>query len=449
MSYRFATNSSGAGDTYALGSANELVVPLGVVSFSTSSSASMVTGSGTDRTVTVYGFLGAATKAIDLNGGTGTHFANYRIFVGSAGIVDANSTAVSLVGGNNRITNYGQIVSHSGSAISLSADVADPVGIIKNYGDISAAASAVFVLSGGALKLFNYGQLSGDFRSVFGDVGNDVVNNWGKAIGNVELLGGDDRLINRGLIVGDILMDEGADLLDNRGGTIEGSIKLGDDADTFKPGASDETADGGSGSDTLDFSKSSSVKLALDGSIDATGWAKDDSYINFENLIGSFTGSDTLIGDGNANTLSGGGGNDVLAGLLGEDTLAGGAGNDKLTGGAARDTMSGGTGADLFIFAPSDFGGKSSGAGDLITDFNHAEKDRINLAAVDANVNVAKDQAFTFIGTQAFSNTAGELRYHKLDTDIVVAGDTNGDGTPDFIIELSNASSLVAGDFVL
>lgn len=48
---------------------------------------------------------------------------------------------------------------------------------------------------------------------------------------------------------------------------------------------------------------------------------------------------------------------------------------------------------------------------DRIYDFSFAEGDRIDLAPVDANFIFSGNQAFDFIGTQAFTHTAGELRY--------------------------------------
>jgi len=52
-------------------------------------------------------------------------------------------------------------------------------------------------------------------------------------------------------------------------------------------------------------------------------------------------------------------------------------------------------------------------------------------------------QAFDFIEADAFSGTAGELRYASG----VVRGD--GDGTADFAIEVRNSPVLIADDFLL
>jgi Ca2+-binding RTX toxin-like protein len=267
----------------------------------------------------------------------------------------------------------------------------------------------------------------------------------------VDLFSGNDRLLNRGIIHDDVYMGDGNDFVDNRAGQIEGTIDLGSGTNTFMPGASIETAVGGAGIDTLDFSHSSGVRIALDGSVIATGWALDDTYTGFENLTGSSTGNDTLIGDGSANELRGGGGNDILVGGAGTDTLVGGAGADTLTGGLGVDSLSGGLGADKFVFAGTDLAGSSEAANnfDVIYDFAHAQGDKIDMSGIDANTLVTKDQPFTFIGTAAFHHTAGELRYEPSAMGIYVIGDTNGDGVADFAIELRLVSSVIAGDFVL
>jgi len=322
---------------------------------------------------------------------------------------------------------------------------------------------------GGDLRIVNYGTIVGHGgAAIVTDQGNDYLTNRGRIEGDIDLYHGNDTLLNRSLIAGDVTLGLGNDLLDNRGGTIDGAITLADGSDTFIPGASVENADGGIGIDLLDFSKSSGVRLALDGSIDATGWAADDTYTGFENITGSAKGNDTLIGDagdndllglggtdslsglGGSDLLDGGRGNDTLDGGDGNDTLLGGDGTDTLIGGLGLDTLTGGAGPDRFVFTSADVAGTTENIRDVITDFSHAEGDKINLAAIDANVNLANDQHFTFIGAAAFHNVAGELLIKTVTNFTYVEGDTNGDGKADFAISVySNLVPLVADDFVL
>ncbi len=154
-------------------------------------------------------------------------------------------------------------------------------------------------------------------------------------------------------------------------------------------------------------------------------------------------GDNSLFGNAYINVLSGRGGWDLLHGYGGNDTLLGETGNDLLYGDAGADMLYGGTGGDWFFFhsaADTTDGVRH----DRIFDFSSAEGDRILLDGIDANSAVAGDQAFTYIGSAAFTGVAGHLNYLGG----FVQGDTNGDRVADFVIQV-NASSLSASDFVL
>ena len=86
---------------------------------------------------------------------------------------------------------------------------------------------------------------------------------------------------------------------------------------------------------------------------------------------------------------------------------------------------------------------------DRITDFSHAQGDRIDLSAIDASTGVAGDQAFSFIGSGVYTGVAGQLRHAVAGGVTTIAGDINGDGTSDFHIQLTGAIGLVAADFML
>ena len=143
-----------------------------------------------------------------------------------------------------------------------------------------------------------------------------------------------------------------------------------------------------------------------------------------------------MIANEGVNVLDGGGGNDRIQGLGGNDTLIGGDGADQLTGG---------TGNDIFRF--NDASESTGAARDIILDF--ASGDSIDLANIDANSGAADDQAFTFIGTDAFSNIAGELRYSIIDGNTLVYGDTDGDGNADLVIQLAGSHVMGGTDFGL
>lgn len=171
---------------------------------------------------------------------------------------------------------------------------------------------------------------------------------------------------------------------------------------------------------------------------------------NIENL--TLAGTAAINGTGNdlANTIRGNAGANVLSGGGASDQLIAGAGADTLIGGAARDFLTGGAGADVFRFANGDFGGTTTATCDLIYDFSHAEGDRIDLSAIDANaVGGGANDAFAFIGSAAFGNVAGQLRVATISGLSVVQGDINGDGLADFWIRCNGGPALAAADFVL
>ena len=92
---------------------------------------------------------------------------------------------------------------------------------------------------------------------------------------------------------------------------------------------------------------------------------------------------------------------------------------------------------------------------DHILDFTPGT-DRIDLTRIDANTFVGGDQAFRWIGSNAFGGTgaasAGELRaYQDVNGGWFVEGDVNGDGVADITVALTLQGPLPlgAGDFLL
>jgi Ca2+-binding RTX toxin-like protein len=168
----------------------------------------------------------------------------------------------------------------------------------------------------------------------------------------------------------------------------------------------------------------------------ATGGGGNDTITGFENLIGSAF-DDSLTGNAVANLIEGGNGNDALNGGSGNDTLLGGAGQDSLIGGSGSDIFSFGTLADMGLTALT---------WDTISDFSSIDGDRIDLAALDADVSLFGNQAFSYIGAAAFT-AVGQVRYDT--TTGVLYGSNDADSDAEFAIQLVGVAGLSSSDFVL
>jgi Ca2+-binding RTX toxin-like protein len=137
-----------------------------------------------------------------------------------------------------------------------------------------------------------------------------------------------------------------------------------------------------------------------------------------------------------------------LFGGKANDTLKGGALNDLIHGNLGADILAGNGGADAFRY--QDVAESTGASMDQILDFT-AGTDRIELDRIDANAGAAGDQAFSWIGSGAFTGTAGQLRAYEQNGTWLVEGDTNGDSVADLVIALTlqGQTPLGAGDFIL
>lgn len=132
---------------------------------------------------------------------------------------------------------------------------------------------------------------------------------------------------------------DGNDRIDGKGGAD--SITGGKGNDYLIGGAGGDAINGGDGTDTADYRSNATVNIniSLLANTASGGDADGDVLTLIENLIGSDTRRDILIGNNGNNTLIGNGGIDSIRGEGGDDIMDGGAGGDSLTGGAGLDIV--------------------------------------------------------------------------------------------------------------
>ena len=212
--------------------------------------------------------------------------------------------------------------------------------------------------------------------------------------------------------------------------------------DNLVGNAAGNTLDGGGGADTMSGGAGNDlywVDNVKDKVVESSGSGYDSvvstiSLTLAANVESLYLPWGNLSGTGNAldNNLCGGSGN---------NTLSGKDGNDWLWGGAGADTLTGGKGADTFFWS---IGKSAVGAGlrDVITDFNAAQGDKIDVTFLFGGPIVG---AFTYIGAAAFSAAWQQLRFENG----ILSGETTGDGVADFEIQLSGVRSFDAASLIL
>lgn len=297
----------------------------------------------------------------------------------------------------------------------------------------SNVAITLFTLGGNdQVSLNRSDDLGGDNRVNTG-AGADTVVNF-KEFGNIITLGtGNDTYVGRGFgsfgtdLIDQVFAGSGADTIAVE--TFHSKYFGQAGKDTFFSVGWQNTFHGGIGTDTISYAPrdddstqgGSGVTVDLAAGIAQTGANRQETLISIENATGS-------------------GADDALFGTNGANRLEGAGGIDQLTGRG---------GADRFVFAKASDAQVVQDGLDLVTDFTRAEGDKIVLTVMDANTNATGNQAFSFIGTAAFTGRAGQLRAEALEDGMLVSGDLNGDGAADFQFGLLGLKSMIVGDFLL
>jgi Ca2+-binding RTX toxin-like protein len=196
-------------------------------------------------------------------------------------------------------------------------------------------------------------------------------------------------------------------------------------------GYGDDTVDGGTGYDTLDFRPSGAAGIVADyrnGTIVSA--AGTVSFANVERVVGTNV-DDQLIGAA---------GNENLTAAGGDDTLEGGTGNDWLWGGG---------GADAFVFRET-----GTANADNIGDFGGAA-DRIVLDATVMTALGAEGQ-FSAGDARFVANSSGTAQdssdrvvYNTTTRQLFYDADGDGSGAAQLIATLQSGATLSATNIVV
>ena len=299
-----------------------------------------------------------------------------------------------------------------------------------------------------------------------GNEGNDtyLVDDYGDSVVEGNAQGNDHVIASISWTLGGdferLTMAGDRDFLFGTGNNMNNQINGSAWVEFLDGGSGDDTLNGGGGADRLTGGEGNDTFIVNDPGVTVEEHAYHSGYdrviASFSYSLGdgverlSLSGTADLNGTGNglanrldgnsgANILDGGAGHDVLYGGAGDDILRGGTGDDRLVGGIGSDWLEGGRGADRFYFRSA-----AEANGDVVADFSAAQRDRIDLRAIDANSEVSGDQQFWFIGEQAFFS-AGQLRFSGG----VLQGDIDGNGVADFAIQINGLTSLTDANFWL
>ncbi|MFO1037745.1 MAG: hypothetical protein U1E45_12930 [Geminicoccaceae bacterium] len=199
------------------------------------------------------------------------------------------------------------------------------------------------------------------------------------------------------------------------------TLNGGDGGDLLDGGTGNDKLNGNAGIDIVTYaSGTTAVVVDLSGATDtAKRGTETDTLTGIEGAIGS-TKADTFKGDANANWFMGG---------PGKDTFTGGGGHDFFDFNSTADSLVG------------------VGNRDIVKDFAPGTDD-IDLMGIDADANVAGNQAFHFVGTAALTGPE-QVGYFTSGGNTIIRASTDADATAEIEIQLTGIKTLTAADFYL
>lgn len=231
----------------------------------------------------------------------------------------------------------------------------------------------------------------------------------------------------------------GNDWVDSLGGSD--TIRTGDGNDFvgFFTGSGTTVVNGGAGIDSIDLRLTDeTVNLSLSLKHGGGGDIGNGvSVSGFERMwFHAGSGDDSLTGGALGDELYGNDGSDRLWGAGGADTISGGAGADRLNGG---------DGDDIFSYGDVSGSSRTTGIDRIIT---LEAGDAIDLTGIDA-IDGVGGSGFTWIGENAFSGAAGELRVYALGSKLVIEGNTDTDAQAELVIFLTQTATVAESNFFL
>jgi Ca2+-binding RTX toxin-like protein len=300
--------------------------------------------------------------------------------------------------------------------------------------------------------------------TLFGMGGDDVLKGAG---GNDALIGGtgDDIMLGgtgHDVYVVDSANDDVVEFANQGIDWIEAYVDytLAEHVDNMRlMGTGDLNATGNSTSNYLDGNNGDNVLDGKGGSDFLEGGGGNDTYYvdNVDDICSEVEdqGIDTVYATVDYDVL-GAVENLILLGSADIDgtgsdddnQITGNSGANRLTGELGADVLTGGGGADTFVWLSLAESGLDAASVDVITDFNAAAGDEIDVSAIDANGEVGGNQTFTFIGTAAYSG-AGQIRVVSDGIDTYLAFSTDSDPDNDGAVKLLGLVTPDASWFVL